>query len=232
MPRLLLLLAAAVILYTLFKRIDSLPPAERKAATVKLLLGVLVVAVILLTVTGKMHWVGAALTAVLVGVRQTLPLLVRAFPVLQTLLRMHQAKQGTFNARIIRLQVDVSTGAIDGEIREGEFAGKKLSELTEEQLKNLLDYCRQQDPSSAQLLASYIQRSRGGDWASGQQYADTGTSSMDRVEALAILGLKDDASEKDIVTAHRKMMQKMHPDRGGSDYLAAKINQAKDQLIG
>ena len=55
---------------------------------------------------------------------------------------------------------------------------------------------------------------------------------MGRTEALAVLGLNENASDADVTAAHRKLMQKLHPDRGGNDYLAAKLNQAKDALLG
>lgn len=57
------------------------------------------------------------------------------------------------------------------------------------------------------------------------------TSSMDNHEALQLLGLDSNPSREDIIEAHRKLMQKLHPDRGGNDYLAAKLNQAKEVLL-
>ncbi|MBD2859572.1 DnaJ domain-containing protein [Spongiibacter sp. KMU-158] len=54
---------------------------------------------------------------------------------------------------------------------------------------------------------------------------------MSRNEALAILGLKETASEDDIIQAHRQLMQKLHPDRGGNDYLASQLNAAKETLL-
>ena len=59
-----------------------------------------------------------------------------------------------------------------------------------------------------------------------------GKQSMSREQALEVLGLKADHTKDDVIQAHRRMMQKLHPDRGGSDYLAAQINQAKETLLG
>ena len=55
---------------------------------------------------------------------------------------------------------------------------------------------------------------------------------MGSTEALAVLGLAEGATKDEIIAAHRQLIQKLHPDRGGNDFLAAQINRAKDQLLG
>ncbi len=101
--------------------------------------------------------------------------------------------------------------------------------MSESELNELCEYCKENDLEAQQLLNNYLQ------WRFNQkqeqQGATTSSAALTKTEALEILGLDDDASEDDIIKAHRRLIQKLHPDRGGSDYLAAKINQAKDLLI-
>jgi len=67
----------------------------------------------------------------------------------------------------------------------------------------------------------------------GQQSTGrTNPGKMTTAEAREILGVKPDASREEIIRAHKRMMQKVHPDRGGTDFLAAQLNQAKDTLLG
>ncbi len=94
-------------------------------------------------------------------------------------------------------------------------------------IPKLLSYLRYL-PFLSQLFAKnkqHTQQQNGSQQARAQK-------SMSREEALAILGLKEGASKDEIIAAHKRMMQKVHPDRGGSDHLAAQINKAKDTLLG
>jgi len=138
--------------------------------------------------------------------------------------------------RWLAMELTHSTGAMDGEVLSGQFAGDRLSTLSLENLLDLASDCRQ-DPDSIQLLEAYLDRMFA-DWRehaqaeNGEGSQFTGTdSAMTETLALEILGLGSDASRDDITAAHRRLMQKMHPDRGGSDYLAQRINQARDFLL-
>ena len=236
MSRLALLIAVAAVVYILFRRAQGMPPKKQKAEYIKLGLAVAVVIVVGLTLAGKMHWIGAAITAVLVFIRQSLPALIRLFPMLAALKGRTAAgsasQSSTVETEILRMQLDHNTGALDGEVLKDTFQGWQLSAMNADQLRELMGYCKAQCRDSTALLQSYMQQRFGGaDNTEQAGHAGTGSSNPSRKEALAILGLEEDATEQDIIAAHRKLMQKMHPDRGGSHYLASKINQAKDTLL-
>ncbi len=235
MPRLILLLAIGLSVWIIYQRIKAMPPQQRKPAYLKLGLGLLVGVVVIGVVSGRMHWLGAAITGLVVGTIRLLPALAQLFPVLQQLRRQTSAPGGASSSEvetaILKMQLDHETGDVRGEVLTGEFSGRQLDALDQGELETLLAYCRSQDLDSARLLESYLQRRFGAEWDGGYTPPPDQGSDMSSREALAILGLEEGADKSEIVDAHRKLMQKLHPDRGGNDYLAAKLNQAKDVLL-
>ncbi len=139
-------------------------------------------------------------------------------------------------SEFLRMQLDHDTGAMRGTVRRGPSAGRRLDELTETELVALWRECRIGDEASARLMESYLDRldpnwrQAAGDARQGAPRATS--DAMTREEALAILGLQSGADAAAIKKAHRELMMKLHPDQGGSTYLAAKINRAKEVLLG
>ncbi len=138
--------------------------------------------------------------------------------------------------KFLEMHLDHATGTMEGRVLEGAFSGRELSSLRPVELAQLWQEYRWTDPASAQLVEAYLDRSYP-TWREDMARTESATSSsatsaMTRSEALDILGLDDTADADAIRQAHRALMAKMHPDRGGSTYLAAKINQAKDVALG
>jgi|HubBroStandDraft_1064217.scaffolds.fasta_scaffold00143_28 hypothetical protein len=129
----------------------------------------------------------------------------------------------------LRMALDRESGALDGEVLAGQFAGAPLARLGLDQLRALLAECGGADPQSARLVEAYLDRTHPG-WRDQKQAPPT-SGPMSRDEALQVLGLAGDAGEEQIRDAHRRLMLKLHPDLGGSDYLAGKINLARDVLL-
>ncbi len=134
------------------------------------------------------------------------------------------------------MQIDHDTGAMNGRVLKGMFQGRSIGSLKPVELAHLWADCRFVDPQSARIVEAYLDRVHPTwreDMARGEREMASGVDGrMSRDEAYDILGLKSGASPDDIRTAHRELMKKMHPDRGGSTYLASKINEAKDVLLG
>lgn len=187
------------------------------------LIGAILAGGIFLAVTGKL--IPAAVLASTV-----LPLLLRWRALAK---RMKSAggptagQASTVETDFLRARLDHDSGAMTGEVLRGVFAGRRLEALSIDELRALRAECADADPQAAAILDAYLERV-GGDGAGG----DGAGGAMSREEALEILGLAPGASTEEIKAAHRTLIRKLHPDQGGSTYLAAKINRAKDVLLG
>jgi hypothetical protein len=137
----------------------------------------------------------------------------------------------------LSMRLDHATGSMSGRVRRGRFAGRELAELPLPDLLALLDECRTADPESVPLLEAWLDRAEAA-WreAAGDAAGPGGApphpgGPMTRAEALEVLGLEEDAKPEEIRQAHRRLMRAAHPDQGGSSWLAARINQARDVLL-
>lgn len=213
------------------------------------ILGLAAAVLLLLVVTGRAHWLAVGFAAVLAILRLLLPLLGQ-LPLLkrvfggaktaQSSSTSGQNQTSNVKSRYILMTLNHDSGEITGEVLAGQYSGKMLDQLTLEELLTLLQDC-QDDEESVALLQAFLDREYGSTWQeqsgeTGEQQAGGGpgdrSGRMSRDEALEILGLSTGASEQEIIEAHRRLMQVLHPDRGGSTYFAAKTNQAKETLLG
>jgi hypothetical protein len=154
--------------------------------------------------------------------------------------------------------LDHDTGEMDARITDGPLAGRMLSELSLDELRELISVWRHTDPQSAALVEAFLDRTYGPEWRQGADghaggghpggassdghgahresrggrnggRPDAGRMTLE--EARAALGLAENPTRAEIKDAHRRLMKRFHPDQGGTDYLAAKLNEAKEILL-
>ena len=147
--------------------------------------------------------------------------------------RRGRGQTSRVRSAFLEMELDHDTGAMRGRILAGRHEGVWLDALETTTLVGLLPEI---DEESRALLAAYLDRRTPGwrehaqgDAAAGQGGAARGP--MTQEEAYQILGLEPGASAEDIGRAHRALMKRLHPDQGGSTYLAARVNEAKDVLL-
>jgi hypothetical protein len=137
-------------------------------------------------------------------------------------------------SQYLDMMLDHDSGMLSGKIVAGAYAGRSLNEFDLTQLTAMMPGF---DAESVSLLESYLDRrfpawrqNAQGDTAGGQRRAASSGKMTDE-EAYQILGLQPGAGRDEIGRAHRALMKKLHPDQGGSTYLAARVNEAKDVLL-
>ena len=239
MWRLFLLALLVIGLMWFFGRLGKMNPQMRaKYLKLALLYGgglVLLVAIL----TGRLHPLFAAIAALF-------PWIQRAI-MLRSAYNMFTSWQGgpvqgsrpgqssDVKTKFLEMFLDHDTGTITGNVIRGKYSGRSLDDLTVEEIAELLAECRNKDRESAPLIETYLDRMRADEW---DEYAKTyeppeteASGAMTREEALEILGLEEGATKQEVIDAHKILMQRNHPDRGGSTWLAARINQAKEVLL-
>lgn len=199
----------------------------------------LVLVIIGLAVFGRIDALGAVFAALLLCMKFIIAFAIRNFPFIAKIYGVTDgfgtSKKRQLKSLWLEISIDFPKGDISGKVIRGQFEGQELNSLNFEQLKSLLEECKS-DSKSTYFLKAYIARrfhkKRDTHDKNHQQQESKSTlaESLSRDEALEILGLEGNPQANEIKLAHKKLMQKVHPDRGGNDFLASLLNRARDRL--
>ena len=264
--RILFLVAVGVVAYLLWKLYFKSLMAQGRQGQMKIALVGLGLLLLVLALTGRAPAIFVAIGAILTQVMRFAPLLVRFVPSLRQWLGNGSLPGGgPFGAgsggkgagggrvsqvrtRTLLMRLDQDSGEMSGTVLAGDFEGRELADMSNDELATLHERCRHDDPDALRLLEAWLVRERGESWgASGAGAGDAGANdgggtggsgsgggdahAIGEIEAREILGVGTDATREDIVAAHRSLMGRLHPDKGGSTWLAARVNEARRVLI-
>jgi hypothetical protein len=236
MPTLIAGVVAVVLLYTLLQMFRAANPAVL-ARAIKIGGGVVALAVAAFTgIKGELA-VAIPLGLFGAGLLGWSPFGPSGFSNIGAMFggaKRSAGQSSNVRSQFLDMRLDHDSGELSGEILAGPHAGHSLGEFDLAQLVAMMPSF---DAESVSLLESYLDRrfpawrqDAQSDGAGRQRRAASG-GKMTNEEAYQILGLQPGASRDDIGRAHRALMKKLHPDQGGSTYLAARVNEAKDTLL-
>ncbi|MCP4618521.1 MAG: DnaJ domain-containing protein [Bradyrhizobium sp.] len=236
MPTLVAGVVAVVVLYLLLQMFRAANPAVL-ARAIKIVGGVVALAVAAFTGLRGELAVAIPLGIFGAGLLGWSPFGSAGFSSFGGLFSSGQRSSGQSSrvrSAFLDMSLDHDSGELSGTIAAGQYAGRSLGEFNLAELQAMAPAF---DAESVALLESYLDR-RFPAWRQDAQGNGTGgqrraapSSKMTAEEAYQILGLQAGASRDDIARAHRSLMKKLHPDQGGSTYLAARVNEAKDTLL-
>ncbi len=225
--RLLLLLFFLFLLWWILRWFRRTPAQQFASLLQKMVIWGGGALILLLVLSGRLNPLFAALASAVPVVLRGIDLL-KILPWVQRFFQNRQASAE--RPQVLRtrlLEIHRRSDAMDGLVLQGDFQGRRLSSLSRRELHQLHRDYLSEDPVSADLLELYLHHRYGPRW----QDTASQPNAMTREEALAILGLGPTPTPEEIRRAHRRLIQRLHPDLGGSDYLAAKINAAKQLLL-
>lgn len=250
MGRPIILVAIVAVAWLLYKLYFQKLLQQGKAGKIKICLIVIGLVLLGMAMSGKAHALFAVIGAAMTQIMRISPLLIRFAPSLRRFLgtgALGASAAKASGAGVSRVVTDTITmtlqhasGQMDGEVLKGPYQGNLLSQLSIDKLKSLYLQCQQDDPDAVRLLISYLQKERSSEWQfdSSENQKNTGdhqnnhsNSGMSISEASEILGVSQNATKSEVVDAHRSLMGRLHPDKGGNNYLAAKVNAAKKILL-
>ena len=205
----------------------------------------LVVGLLILIGSGRLHWLAGIIAAVFPFLRRALGF----FGMFSNLNQMFSSFGGKFSpfnttstsqasaggtseteTSELKMVLNHDTNELTGRVLQGQFTGQALDVLSGSDLIDL--YAGFSEDASKRLLLTYLNRYHP-DLQIDQQYEDAVKESpgMDVAKACAILGVSENATKDEINEAYKRLIQHLHPDRGGSSYLASELNEAKKILL-
>ena len=240
----IILFGVAYLVYHLYgKKLLKKKPSD----FVKPLLILLGILLVLAVITGRASAIFAIIGGLIASAFRFAPIVLKFYPQIRELLYKFginaPAGPGSSTVRTATLAatVDSLSGRIDGEITAGPHKGQKLSAMSLENIRTYYLNSVSQDPQALRLVEAFVLREypdqiQSGEWQESQHHKgesghNNSDTSMSVAEAREILGVGDTASKQEITYAHRKLMARLHPDKGGSTFLATRVNLAKDTLL-
>jgi len=238
---------SVLLLFSLIRYGLNCNAKQRRQLVYIIAMGLAGTVLLLMLVTGRIHYLAAIAAAILPFIKK-LPGLLRYIPLFKYLKQQTHSSSGSSSSNqssvetsLLKMTLNHATGEMDGEVLEGDFKGERLKTLSQQQLFLLYQLALEQYKDSIAVFDAFLDRHIGKNWRElAEQYShrfdDDNTqevsSEMSVSQALQILDLEEGATKEEVQEAHRRLMQKLHPDRGGSNFLAAQVNLAKDILLG
>jgi len=238
---------SVLLLFSLIRYGLNCNAKQRRQLVYIIAMGLAGTVLLLMLVTGRIHYLAAIAAAILPFIKK-LPGLLRYIPLFKYLKQQTHSSSGSSSSNqssvetsLLKMTLNHATGEMDGEVLEGDFKGERLKTLSQQQLFLLYQLALEQYKDSIAVFDAFLDRHIGKNWRElAEQYShrfdDDNTqevsSEMSISQALQILDLEEGATKEEVQEAHRRLMQKLHPDRGGSNFLAAQVNLAKDILLG